>query len=143
MLFCNVPLRAKNKVMAASRQTPDQGTPRNQAPDGGSRSKLTARLMLGEVVQNPRGEKLGNIDNLIVNESTGAVEAVVIQTGSFLGVGGKLINIPFAELRFHASRRTFILDRTRDDFERSSGSEKSNWPEENVHKYFKKVISKI
>jgi len=127
--------------MAAVRKNPDERTSRSQGPDRGAGTKLNARTILGATVVNLQGEKLGDIDNLTINMNSGVVDFVVIATDTFLGMGGKLYSIPFRELHFDPASRTFTLDRIKDSFGR--GSDKGVWPEEKVHNYFKKVISKI
>ncbi|HYC84589.1 MAG TPA: PRC-barrel domain-containing protein [Chryseosolibacter sp.] len=108
---------------------------------GESQSKLTVREMLDEKVQDLRGEILGTVENLVVNPATNAVEEVIIQVGAFLGMGGKLFRFPFRELKYDPARKAFVLDRDKQHLE--GGIEKGAWPEENVHNYFKKVISKV
>jgi hypothetical protein len=44
--------------------------------------------------------KIGDIDEALVDRS-GRIRAVVVGVGSFLGVGGKDVAIPFAELRWN------------------------------------------
>ena len=49
--------------------------------------RLTATSIIGDKVENPEGEDLGTIDNLMINIQTGRVEYVVIEYGAFLGIG--------------------------------------------------------
>src|SRR6187401_3293054 len=76
--------------------------------------RLTATSIIGDKVENPQGENLGRIDDLMINLKTGEIEYVVIQFGAFLGMGGKLFAIPFAQLALDPSREIFILNRDRD-----------------------------
>jgi len=97
--------------------------------------RLTASSIIGDSVQNPRGEKLGTIDNIMINLDTGNAEYVVMEFGAFLGVGGKLFAIPFGELKLDPEKRLFILDRDRDFLERLPGFDKLHWPDTNNHYY--------
>lgn len=53
-------------------------------------SRLTADELLGADVQNPSGEKIGSIEDILVDKE-GDAETVVINDGGVLGLGGKLV----------------------------------------------------
>jgi sporulation protein YlmC with PRC-barrel domain len=101
--------------------------------------RLTATSIIGDEIRNKEGEDLGKIDNLMINLSTGEVEYVVVEFGSFLGIGGKLFAIPFKELRLDPEREIFILDKDKDYLKESPGFDKTHWPETNDHSYFENV----
>ena len=97
--------------------------------------RLTASSIVGDPVGNMEGEKLGSIDNLMVNIRTGMVEYAVLEFGSFLGIGGKLFAIPFTELKLNPEKRLFILDRDKEFLENLPGFDKTHWPDTNDHYY--------
>ena len=101
--------------------------------------RLTATSIVGDKVENASGEDLGKIDNLMVNLGSGDIEYVVLEFGSFMGVGGKLFAVPFRELRLDAERKTFILDRDKEYLKQSPGFDKDHWPDTNDHSYFDNV----
>lgn len=101
--------------------------------------RLTATSIIGDKVENKDGEDLGTIQNLMVNLHTGRVEYVVLEYGSFLGLGGKLFAIPFGELRVAPGRHVFILDRDEEYLKNSPGFDKSHWPDTNDHSYYGNV----
>lgn len=103
--------------------------------------RLTASSIIGDSVENPQGEDLGTIDNLMVNLHSGKVEYVVLEFGSFLGIGGKLFAIPFTEFRIASGRHVFILNRDKDYLKLSPGFDKDHWPDTNDHTYFGDVDS--
>jgi sporulation protein YlmC with PRC-barrel domain len=53
-------------------------------------SRLTADELLGADVQNPSGEKIGSIEDILVDKE-GDAETVIINDGGVLGLGGKLV----------------------------------------------------
>jgi sporulation protein YlmC with PRC-barrel domain len=55
-------------------------------------SKLT-----GLHVRNHQGEKLGTIDDLVINLPTGKVGYATVGVGGVVGIGEKLFAIPFSE----------------------------------------------
>lgn len=103
--------------------------------------RLTATSIIGDKVENSRGEDLGTIDNLMINIHSGRVEYVILQFGSVLGIGGKLFAIPFQELRVAPGRHMFILDRDKDYLKMSPGFDKDHWPDTNDHTYYGNVDS--
>lgn len=62
----------------------------------------TAEALIGRTVENAQGENLGEINNVIINQK-GAVVAVVIGVGGFLGIGEKNVGVPFDELEFRTA----------------------------------------
>jgi sporulation protein YlmC with PRC-barrel domain len=103
--------------------------------------RLTASSIIGDNVENAEGEDLGKIDNLMVNISTGHIEYVVLEYGSFLGLGGKLFAIPFSELKINPEKHGFILNKSEDYLKNSPGFDKNHWPDTNDHSYYEDVNS--
>jgi sporulation protein YlmC with PRC-barrel domain len=101
--------------------------------------RLTASSIIGDRIENLDGDNLGTIDNLMVNINTGAIEYVVLETGSFLGLGGKLFAIPFAQLYLNTDKECFILNREKEYLKQIPGFDKNHWPDTNDHSYFSDV----
>lgn len=57
-----------------------------------------ASKLIGASVYNEHDEKIGSVDDLIMTPSDKVVVAV-IQVGGFLGVGGKLVAVPYNRVR--------------------------------------------
>ena len=53
--------------------------------------------LIGKPVYNPQGEKIGHVDDFIIQRDK--VLMTVINVGGFLGIGGRLIAIPYSSLR--------------------------------------------
>ena len=96
---------------------------------------LTATSIIGDKVENMNGETLGEIKNIMMNVYTGCSEYVVLEFGSFLGIGGKLFAIPFKEFRLVSGRKVFILDKDKDYLKQAPGFDKEHWPETNSRHY--------
>ena len=113
--------------------------------EGGSANRplerLTATSIIGDKVENADGEDLGKIDNLMINLHSGRIEYVVVEYGSFLGLGGKLFAIPFQELRVIPGKKAFLLSRDEEYLKNSPGFDKGHWPDTNSHRYYGDVDS--
>jgi sporulation protein YlmC with PRC-barrel domain len=101
--------------------------------------RLDAKSIIGYEIRNPQGEDLGKVDNIMVNLNSGEVEYVVVEFGSFLGVGGKLFAVPLKELKVDAENKTFTLNRDKEYLKKSPGFDKDHWPDTNDHSYFNNV----
>jgi hypothetical protein len=75
----------------------------------------------------------------MINLQTGTIDYVVIEFGSFLGMGGKLFAIPFGELQLAAENKKFVLNRDKEYLKKSPGFDKTHWPDTNEHDYFDNV----
>ena len=73
------------QVSAQTGGTPLQGWQRS--------SQIT-----GMTVTSPQGEKLGKIDDLLIDQE-GAVRYAILSHGGLLGIGDKLIPIPWKALK--------------------------------------------
>ncbi len=59
--------------------------------------------LVGANVFNNAGQTIGTIDNLLVT-TNGNVSHAIISVGGFLGVGSKLVEVPFHRLQFKLSK---------------------------------------
>lgn len=100
--------------------------------------RLTATSIIGDKIENPIGEKLGKVNDLMINIQSGEIEYVVIEFGSFLGVGGKLFAVPFRELKLKPDEHIFIYNREKEYLKKSPGFDKDHWPDTN-DKYYEDV----
>ncbi len=66
-------------------------------------SEWSAQALIGRDVVNKAGEDLGEINNVIINES-GEVVAITIGVGGFLGLGEKDVGVPFDALSFETTK---------------------------------------
>jgi sporulation protein YlmC with PRC-barrel domain len=63
-----------------------------------------ATRLTGLAVYNPQNERIGDINELIIDRE-GRVEAVVIGVGGFLGIGEHLAAVPFDQVQWVDQRR--------------------------------------
>jgi sporulation protein YlmC with PRC-barrel domain len=53
--------------------------------------------LIGKPVYNPQGQKIGNVDDFVIQRDK--VLMTIISVGGFLGIGGRLIAIPYSSLK--------------------------------------------
>jgi sporulation protein YlmC with PRC-barrel domain len=96
---------------------------------------LTATSIIGDKVENNKGENLGNIKDIMLNIHDGGIEYFIVEFGGFLGIGEKLFAVPFSAVRLNTAKENFILDVDKKFLETAPGFDKNHWPETNSHYY--------
>lgn len=96
---------------------------------------LTASSLIGDQVENKKGEHIGKIKDIMLNVQEGKIEYVVLEFGGFLGMGEKLFAVPFQALALNRKNASFILDVEKEFMQKAPGFDKNHWPETNGH-YF-------
>lgn len=69
----------------------------------------------GTNVYNPAGEKLGSIDDLMIDRQSGQVKYAVLEFGGFLGMGTDRYPIPWSVLKYNEDKGGYVvpLDKSR------------------------------
>lgn len=81
-----------------------------------SAGEQSTSSIIGLKVQNGFGEKLGDI-NYLVLDNTGKISTAVIGVGGFLGVGEKNVGVPYSELKLTNGKdgeQIAVIDATKD-----------------------------
>jgi len=68
--------------------------------------------LYGSYVKNPQGEYLGRVEDFIVEKDR--IAYIVIVHGGFVGMGGKLIAVPFEVCSFDPKGPGFVLNVSRE-----------------------------
>jgi sporulation protein YlmC with PRC-barrel domain len=69
----------------------------------------------GSNVYNESGDKLGSIDDLMIDKRSGQVRYAVLEFGGFLGIGTDRYPLPWNVLKYDTSRDGYVvpLDKSR------------------------------
>jgi len=62
-----------------------------------------ASKLVGANVYNQSGQSIGSVDDLLIGKD-GKISDAVVSVGGFLGIGGKLVSVPFDQFKFEESR---------------------------------------
>jgi len=98
-------------------------------PDKRFRRVLSASTLEGNAVKNAAGEKLGKVDELMIDIPTGRVSYAVLSFGGVLGMGNKLFALPWSTLQVDEDEKCFILNVDKQTLENAPGFDKDNWPD--------------
>ena len=92
-------------------------------------SVLGASTLKGNVVKNLAGEKLGTIEEFMIDLETGRIGYCVLSFGGVLGIGDKLFAIPYKAMTLDTRDHTFTLDVAKGRLEGAPGFDKNAWPD--------------
>jgi hypothetical protein len=76
--------------------------------------QLRASKMIGSTVYDVQNRDIGKVKDLVVNRD-GRVAAVVVDVGSFLGVGGRYVGLDVSDIKTDNNRLT--LDRSKEQLQ--------------------------
>jgi sporulation protein YlmC with PRC-barrel domain len=85
--------------------------------------EVRASKMIGSAVYDLQNRDIGKVSDLVLNKS-GAVDVVVLDVGSFLGMGGKYVGIPISDIKTDHNRLT--LDRTKEQLQQMAAYQLEN-----------------
>jgi sporulation protein YlmC with PRC-barrel domain len=89
---------------------------------------LTAKTLIGDDVRNSQGEKLGTVQDFMIDLESGKIAYVVVSHGGVLGVGDKLFAIPWGVFLLDTGDHSLLLDVDQETLQNAEGFDKNNWP---------------
>ena len=94
------------------------------------RSVLSASTLEETDVYNTSGEKLGEIEDIMINIENGSVAYAVLEFHEgFLNMKEKLFAVPWDSFRVDEDNEQLILDVSKDKLKNAPGFSKDNWPD--------------
>jgi sporulation protein YlmC with PRC-barrel domain len=76
-----------------------------------------ASKLIGSGVVNDKNEKIGTLDDIIIDHSR--VMAGVLQVGGFLGIGSRRVAVPYEDLQIDDTGRKIVLpEATREELQK-------------------------
>jgi hypothetical protein len=97
-----------------------------------------ASQIKGMSVKNPEGQDLGKIDDLVIAED-GTIKYAILSHGGLLGIGDKLIPIPWKALRPGDDKKYLTVNITKETLERAPNFDPKEWPAFTEPEWQKKV----
>jgi sporulation protein YlmC with PRC-barrel domain len=111
-------------------------------------AKETSRLISadkveGTAVYNPAGEKIGKIENIMIDKQSGKVAYAVMSFGGFLGIGDKYYPLPWSMLTYETRLGGYVVNLDKKVLEGAPSYEprdRIDWDDEKwgrrVHDYY-------
>ncbi len=74
-----------------------------------SNNLISAEKVNGTNVYNPAGEKLGTVDDIMIDKVSGRAIYAVMSFGGFLGMGEMHHPLPWATLKYDAAKSGYVV----------------------------------
>ncbi|MCG6657615.1 PRC-barrel domain-containing protein [Halomonas campisalis] len=89
---------------------------------------LSAITIFGDEVCNMQNEKLGKIQDIMLDIVEGKIRYAVLASGGFLGMGDRFFAIPWKALKLDKENKRFVLDVDVEQLKNAPGFDKGQWP---------------
>jgi sporulation protein YlmC with PRC-barrel domain len=86
--------------------------------------------ILGKKVTNWEGYDLGEISNLVVDQTGARIVYAVLRYGGMFGLGGKLFAIPLEAMSYRPGDRVFVVAVSKQTLDAEPGFTEGDWPQE-------------
>lgn len=110
--------------------------------DSGLRIVPASRL-LGDNIKNHEDETLGSIKDIMLDTSSGEIAYVILAAGGILGIGEKLLAVPWYALEPDVDAGCLRLNIDKESLKEAPGFDKDDWPDmsslswgRRIHDYF-------
>ncbi len=89
-----------------------------RTPSGHTRSILSSRVK-GTSVYNATGEKIGHVEDVVLDKMSNNIMYAVLGFGGFLGMGEKYHPVPWSVLDYDPEKGGYIVPMSKDLLERA------------------------
>src|SRR4249920_2963230 len=83
----------------------------------------------GTKVYNAAGEKLGSVDDLLIDKLSGQIRYAVLEFGGFLGMGTDRYPLPWNMLKYDTQREGYVVPLDKDKLESAPRFAETEVPE--------------
>jgi sporulation protein YlmC with PRC-barrel domain len=90
---------------------------------------LSASTLTGNDVCNKKDERLGTVEDIMLDIDSGTIRYAVMSSGGFLGMGDRLFAVPWGALKLDSHNKRFILDVDAERVKAAPGFDKDHWPD--------------
>ena len=104
---------------------------------------LAASKLDGDTVYSANGDDVGKIKEIMLDMNSGRIAYVVLSSGGFLGMGDKLLAIPWNAFAIDPERKNLQLSISTEKIKNAPGFDKDSWPSmtnhawaNSVHEYY-------
>jgi sporulation protein YlmC with PRC-barrel domain len=112
-------------------------------PAGPGPEVMAATTLDGDRVLSADGDDIGKLKDIMLDVRSGRIAYAVLSTGGFLGIGDKLLAIPWSALTLDVDRQCFLLAMSSARVKNAPGFDKAHWPSmadatwaSSVHQYY-------
>ena len=85
----------------------------------GHTSAIRAKKVIGTNVKDKAGQKIGEIEDVVLDKQSNSIMFAVVSFGGFLGAGEKYHPIPWAALDYDESESAYTVPYTKDQLKQA------------------------
>jgi sporulation protein YlmC with PRC-barrel domain len=111
--------------------------------DGPGPDVMAAATLDGNKVLSSDGKDIGKIKDIMLDVGSGRIAYAVLSSGGFLGIGDKLLAIPWCALALDTQHKCFVLAMRAERAKNAPGFDRDHWPSmadrmwaTSVHQYY-------
>jgi sporulation protein YlmC with PRC-barrel domain len=115
----------------------------SETAEGPGPDVMAAATLDGNKVLSSDGDDVGKVKDIMLDVRSGRIAYAVLSSGGFLGMGDKLLAIPWHALTLDTGRKCFQLAMTSERVKNAPGFDKDHWPSmadqtwaTSVHQYY-------
>ncbi len=86
-------------------------------PPSGHTRAITASKVIGTSVYNTQGEKIGSVEDVVLDKMSNEIMFAVVSFGGFLGVGKKYHPLPWARLDYQPEEDGYVVGLSKEALE--------------------------
>lgn len=83
----------------------------------GHTSAIRAKRVTGTNVKDRSGQKIGQVEDIVLDKQSNNIMFAVVSFGGFLGVGEKYHPIPWASLDYDETASSYVVDFTKEQLQ--------------------------
>jgi sporulation protein YlmC with PRC-barrel domain len=80
----------------------------------GHTSAIRGKKVMGTTVKSASGEKIGHVEDVVLDKASNNIMFAVVSFGGFLGIGEKFHPIPWSALNYDPDQDAYIVNYTKD-----------------------------
>ncbi len=129
-------------VNATAQDTTNPVRDKTRGPNAGkldektSGANIRVSQLIGMNIQNDQGESVGEINDLVIDSSSGKVRYAAVTYGGIIGIGNKLFAVPFEAFQVKPDPDdpddlddyVLVLNVTQKQLEGAQGFDEDHWP---------------
>ena len=105
---------------------------------GTSSDIISSDKVEGTTVYNQSGDKLGTVDDLMIDKLSGQIRYAVLEFGGFLGIGTDRYPLPWNMLKYDTQREGYVVPLDKNKLERAPHYAETDVPDY-THEYGRRV----
>jgi sporulation protein YlmC with PRC-barrel domain len=90
---------------------------------------ISSEKVEGTTVYNTAGDKLGSVDDLMIDRVSGQIRYAVLEFGGFLGMGTDRYPLPWNMLKYDTAKEGYVVPLDKDKLEKAPRYAETEIPE--------------